>query len=57
LQLFPETKGRTLEEIAIVFDGEAAEPGAHRRMSGGVELKSDDTDKHSEPTGQCASVD
>jgi hypothetical protein len=23
--LFPETKGRTLEEIAKVFDGEAAE--------------------------------
>jgi hypothetical protein len=24
--LFPETKGRTLEEIAKVFDGDAAEP-------------------------------
>ncbi|KAF2496670.1 hexose transporter [Lophium mytilinum] len=31
--LFPETKGRTLEEIAIVFDGESAVPGAERRLS------------------------
>lgn len=31
--LFPETKGRTLEEIAMVFDGEAAVPEANRRLS------------------------
>lgn len=31
--LFPETKGRTLEEIAIVFDGEKAETKVFRRTS------------------------
>jgi len=31
--LFPETKGRTLEEISSVFDGEAAETDAFRRAS------------------------
>lgn len=31
--LFPETKGRSLEEIAEVFDGPAAETEAHRRAS------------------------
>ena len=31
--LFPETKGRTLEEIAQVFDGVAAETDAFRRAS------------------------
>ena len=31
--LFPETKGRTLEEIAEVFDGEAAETQVFRQAS------------------------
>ena len=31
--LFPETKGRTLEEIAKVFDGEAAETQVFRQAS------------------------
>ncbi|KAK3651448.1 hypothetical protein LTR56_005590 [Elasticomyces elasticus] len=31
--LFPETKGRTLEQISIVFDGEAEETDAFRRAS------------------------
>ncbi|KAL1584934.1 hypothetical protein WHR41_06254 [Cladosporium halotolerans] len=31
--LFPETKGRSLEEIAEVFDGPAAETEAHRNAS------------------------
>lgn len=31
--LFPETKGRSLEEIAEVFDGPAAETEAHRSAS------------------------
>ncbi|KAI9735938.1 MAG: hypothetical protein M1834_001404 [Cirrosporium novae-zelandiae] len=31
--LFPETKGRTLEEIAVVFDGIGAQPEAVRRLS------------------------
>lgn len=31
--LFPETQGRSLEEIAEVFDGPAAETEAHRRAS------------------------
>lgn len=31
--LFPETKGRSLEEIAEVFDGPAAETEAHRQAS------------------------
>jgi hypothetical protein len=31
--LFPETKGRTLEEIAKVFDGEAAETEVYRQAS------------------------
>ncbi|KAF1992683.1 general substrate transporter [Amniculicola lignicola CBS 123094] len=31
--LFPETKGRTLEEIAFVFDGEEAVTEAQRRLS------------------------
>ncbi|KAK0926037.1 hypothetical protein LTR29_017948 [Friedmanniomyces endolithicus] len=34
--LFPETKGRTLEEIASVFDGQAAETDAFRRASVGA---------------------
>lgn len=37
--LFPETKGRTLEEIAIVFDGREAETEVHRRVSVGVGVK------------------
>lgn len=31
--LFPETKGRSLEEIAEVFDGPVAETEAHRSAS------------------------
>lgn len=31
--LFPETQGRSLEEIAEVFDGPAAETEAHRNAS------------------------
>ncbi|KAF2661041.1 general substrate transporter [Lophiostoma macrostomum CBS 122681] len=31
--LFPETKGRTLEEIALVFDGEQATTEVQRRLS------------------------
>lgn len=31
--VFPETKGRSLEEIAVIFDGERAETEAHRRAS------------------------
>lgn len=31
--LFPETKGRTLEEIAKVFDGNAAETEVFRQAS------------------------
>ena len=31
--LFPETKGRTLEEIAKVFDGETAEMEVFRQAS------------------------
>ena len=31
--LFPETKGRTLEEIAEVFDGVAAETEVFRQAS------------------------
>lgn len=31
--LFPETKGRTLEEIAKVFDGEAVETEVFRQAS------------------------
>ncbi|KAK3657883.1 hypothetical protein LTR56_002265 [Elasticomyces elasticus] len=31
--LFPETKGRTLEQISIVFDGEPAETDAFRQAS------------------------
>ncbi|CVK95515.1 related to hexose transporter protein [Fusarium mangiferae] len=37
--LFPETKGRTLEEIAVVFDGIAADP-VHSEVSKGVLRKS-----------------
>lgn len=37
--LFPETKGRTLEEIAKVFDGEAAETAAFRQASLDMTLK------------------
>ncbi|KAH7220209.1 general substrate transporter [Fusarium oxysporum] len=37
--LFPETKGRTLEEIAVVFDGIAADP-VHSEASRGVLRKS-----------------
>ncbi|KAL5586409.1 hypothetical protein FOBRF1_016279 [Fusarium oxysporum] len=37
--LFPETKGRTLEEIAVVFDGIAADP-VHSETSRGVLRKS-----------------
>lgn len=36
--LFPETKGRSLEEIAEVFDGPAAETEAHRRASVAVSV-------------------
>jgi hypothetical protein len=31
--LFPETKGRSLEEIAEVFEGPAVETEAHRQAS------------------------
>jgi hypothetical protein len=34
--LFPETKGRTLEEIAVVFDGPDAIPCGMREAAGGV---------------------
>ncbi|ORY09612.1 aflYb/ hxtA/ putative hexose transporter [Clohesyomyces aquaticus] len=34
--LFPETKGHTLEEIAMVFDGDDAVPDVHRRLSVGL---------------------
>ncbi|CCT74620.1 related to hexose transporter protein [Fusarium fujikuroi] len=37
--LFPETKGRTLEEIAVVFDGIAADP-VHSEVPRGVLRKS-----------------
>jgi hypothetical protein len=37
--LFPETKGRTLEEIAKVFDGEAAEAEVFRQASLGFDEK------------------
>lgn len=33
VQLFPETKGRTLEEIAVVFDGAEADTRVHRGVS------------------------
>lgn len=36
--LFPETKGRSLEEIAEVFDGPGAETEAHRRVSVAVSV-------------------
>ena len=50
-QIFPETKGRTLEEIAIVFDGKVAEPEVHRRMTVETGLKghaTDVTEEHKE---------
>lgn len=37
--MFPETKGRTLEEIAVVFDGEIAHTAVHRRLCIGVEVQ------------------
>lgn len=37
--LFPETKGRTLEEIAKVFDGEAADTEVFRQASLGLDEK------------------
>lgn len=37
--LFPETKGRTLEEIAKVFDGDAAETEVFRQASLDLEEK------------------
>lgn len=37
--LFPETKGRTLEEIASVFDGETAKTEAFRQASLGFDEK------------------
>ena len=37
--LFPETKGRTLEEIAKVFDGEVAEAEIFRHASLGLDEK------------------
>ncbi|KAK7179854.1 hypothetical protein DPSP01_004595 [Paraphaeosphaeria sporulosa] len=57
--LFPETKGRTLEEIAVVFDGEAADPEVHRRVSVGMEVKGDPghmTEKHREHARQGPQV-
>lgn len=36
--LFPETKGRTLEEIAKVFDGDAAEMQVFRQASISAEM-------------------
>lgn len=36
--LFPETKGRTLEEIAKVFDGDAAETEVFRQASISAEM-------------------
>jgi hypothetical protein len=37
--LFPETKGRTLEEISSVFDGETLETEAFRQASLGLDEK------------------
>jgi hypothetical protein len=37
--LFPETKGRTLEEIAKVFDGDAAETEVFRQASLDLDVK------------------
>ena len=37
--IFPETKGRTLEEIAKVFDGEAASAEVLRQASLGLDEK------------------
>ena len=37
--LFPETKGRTLEEIAKVFDGEASDAEVFRQASLGLDEK------------------
>lgn len=49
--LFPETKGRTLEEIAKVFDGDAAEMQVFRQASISAEM-----DKELE-TKSCVNVD
>jgi hypothetical protein len=43
--LFPETKGRTLEEIAKVFDGDAAEPDVFRQASLDLDVKERATEK------------
>lgn len=43
--LFPETKGRTLEEIAKVFDGEAAETEVYRQASVDMEMKDREAEK------------
>lgn len=43
--LFPETKGRTLEEIAKVFDGDAAETEVFRRTSVELDLKAEAFEK------------
>jgi MFS family permease len=38
--LFPETKGRTLEEIAIVFDGQSAQAGSVTIDDAGLDIGS-----------------
>lgn len=43
--LFPETKGRTLEEIAEVFDGETTEDEVFRQASLGFDEKEKVVDK------------
>lgn len=43
--LFPETKGRTLEEIAKVFDGDAAETEVFRQASIDMDLKEKTAEK------------
>lgn len=43
--LFPETKGRTLEEIANVFDGETAEAEVFREASLGFDEKEKTVEK------------
>ncbi|KAK9357454.1 general substrate transporter [Lipomyces starkeyi] len=40
--LFPETKGRTLEEIAIVFDGAQAEIDKHLAALGGTHMRTNE---------------
>ncbi|KAF2451261.1 hypothetical protein P171DRAFT_438028 [Karstenula rhodostoma CBS 690.94] len=53
---FPKNSGCTLEEIAIVFDSEAAEPEVYRRVSVGMELKGDATAVTEKHTMQSPSV-